>query len=401
MTRPLTKGSWLALLLALCVGGPAPCAETKPEELLYHPVVMQKDGSVNRGSLDRTLDALSRKVGSRPVEVVLLVHGFNTTEEWGRNQYQTITRTLREQVKDCPLAVEVVGVHWPSYPGSGWDWIPKMVGYRLMAELGFRQALRNPYWKKVGLARRTGRSGLRSLIFGLQDRLKNARVHALAHSMGSEVVLRALAPEQNGSDPEKVTQPERTLHLGLVGLAGADLDEDIFSSRGDAKARLALDRADLWWFTVPKKSVADAVLELRRGAGRRDAIGNLGLTLFRSDLDRLLSRRGLVIDDQEVPITHGIEAYFGDTRLEATLGAIAYLRDPKLLVARRSIPAALEPYDGPAPATRYVPLASATLRLYAEWRETPGAKSYGSVRVSERQADQARRRIGSRVPQPA
>ena len=82
----------------------------------------------------------------------------------------------------------------------------------------------------------------------------------------------------------------------------------------------------------------DAVLELRHGAGRRDAVGNRGMTLYRSDLNPLLARVGLVIDNQQVPITHAIEDYYAPERLRDTLGAMAFLRDPNLPAAKASLP---------------------------------------------------------------
>ena len=346
-------------------------------------------------SLEAAAASLEARIGSRPAEIVLLVHGFNTTEEWGREQYRQIAGELREQAADTSLHVEVVGVHWQSYPGPAWKWIPQVVGYRAIAELGFRRAIRNPYWKKVELARRTGREGLREALFHLQEQFPQARFHALAHSMGSEVVLRALAPEREAPEGKEertraATEPDRELRLGLVALAGADLDEDVFASEEEPTGRLALERADLWWVTVSKSDIADAVLELRRGAGRRDAIGNRGLTLFRGDLERLFQRRGLVIDDQEVPITHRIEDYYAAGRLHEIMGAITYLRDPSLPAGQASIPAALQPYNGTAPAVRYAPLAMASMRLYAAWREKPQARSYGVVRISEHDREERR-----------
>lgn len=374
-----------------------PAAAKGPAEpRLYHPVTIGESGDVDPTSLRQALDAVAQRVGDRPAEVVLLVHGYNTSEKWGRIQYQSIARTLREERKGAGAAVEVVGVHWASHPGNGWEWIPRVVGYRFLSELGFRKAVRNPYWEKVLQARRTGRQGLRSLAFALQDRLPQARLHAWAHSMGSEVVLRALAPEAERDQPA-ITEPRRQLNLGLVCMAGADLDEDVFSSAKDPTARLALDRAALWWFTVPRTHLADVVLELRRGAGRRDAIGNLGLELQRPDLDRLLTRRGLVID-QEAPISHAIEAYYSGLRVNSLLHAMAYLRDPASPEARSSVPAALEPYDGPSPAVRYSPIALPSLRLYSRWREEPEARSYGLVRVAEPKAKQASRFGRSRGP---
>jgi hypothetical protein len=122
------------------------------------------------------------------------------------------------------------------------------------------------------------------------------------------------------------------------------------------------------------------VLELRHGSGRRDAVGNRGLTLYRSDLNPLLNRVGLVIDNQQVPITHAIEDYYAPERLRDTLGAMAFLRDPNLPAAKASLPALLQPNASSQPPSA---LAGASLKVYGLWRSDPEAKSFGIVRVSK------------------
>lgn len=327
--------------------------------------------------------------------MVVLIHGFNTTEKWGRGQYREITTNLLAKAEGKGLRIGVVGIHWPSYPGAAWKWVPQVVGYRAVAELGFRNALKNPYREKMLLARKVGRRGLRSTLFRIEEALPGAQVHVLAHSLGSEVTLRALSPEAR-TDEKKVAieQPGRAPKLGLVTLAGADLDEDVFSSREEPHAREALDRARLWWVTVPPSDIADAVLELRRGAGRRDALGNRGLTLFRADLDPLLERRGLVVDDQFVPITHNIEGYYTADRLRETVGALAFLRDPSLPAAQASVPAALRRPELPDS------LMEATRRVYSRWRSDRTAGAFGVVRVArgERETKMSRGRIAAPIP---
>lgn len=376
---------------------PAAAGDKKP--LNYHPVRIQQDGSVDRASLDGAVQALPAELGDGPSEIVVLIHGFNTTEAWGRGQYERITRSLLREASGTGLRLGVVGIHWPSYPGAAWKWVPQVVGYRAVAELGFRKALKNPYREKMILARKVGRSGLRATLFRLEEAFPKAQVHLLAHSLGSEIVLRALVPQARPDEKKVVIeQPDRTLQVALATLAGADLDEDVFASSQEPHAREALDRARLWWVTVPTSDIADAALELRRGAGRQDAVGNRGLTLYREDLDRLLQRRGLVLDDRLVPITHNIESYYSPERLHDAVGAMAFLRDPSLPAARASVPAALAP-NGPSDA-----LSEATRRVYARWREDPTASSFGVVRVTRREPErESRRPVPARMlsPKPA
>lgn len=365
----------LALAGAALVASPALAAEQ------YYPLTVTESGAVDASSLDRAVDRLRAELEDRPSEIVVLVHGYNTSVQWGTRQYEHIARDLHKEAEKAGLRVGVVGVHWPSYPGPAWSWLPKVVGYRAVAELGFRNALQNPYYERVLMARKTGRVALRTALFRFQDGFKQAHLHLLAHSLGSEVALRALAPEERADEkPQTVYERSRKLEVALVTLAGADLDEDVFSSRKEPSAPEALSRAGLWWVTVPQRGSADAVLELRHGAGRRDAVGNRGMTLYRSDLNPLLARVGLVIDNQQVPITHAIEDYYAPERLRDTLGAMAFLRDPNLPAAKASLPALLQPN---APSQPPSALAAASLKVYGLWRSDPKAKSFGLVRVSK------------------
>ena len=136
----------LALVGAALAGSSARAAEQ------YHPLTVSESGAVDAGSLDRAVDGLRAELGEEPGEIVVLIHGYNTSVEWGTRQYEHIAGDLHKEAEKAGLRVGVVGVHWPSYPGPAWAWLPKVVGYRAVAELGFRNALRNPYWERVLMA---------------------------------------------------------------------------------------------------------------------------------------------------------------------------------------------------------------------------------------------------------
>src|SRR5205823_1858111 len=121
-----------------------------------------------------------------------------------------------------------------------------------------------------------------------------------------------------------------------------DLDYDRFSRKDDTAVRFALRRAQVWWVTVPEKGHADGALELRHGAGRGDAVGNRGLELNREDLDRLLSRRAMVLDQGNVPPKHAITDYYDDRRLGQLATSLLYLRDPSAAAGKSSVLAALD-----------------------------------------------------------
>jgi hypothetical protein len=104
-------------------------------------------------------------------------------------------------------------------------------------------------------------------------------------------------------------------------------------------------------------------------------VGNAGLQLFREDCDALLTRRALVLDDDDIPITHSLLEYYSEARVRELVGALAFLRDPRSPAGRLSTLAALDP------ATGRLPHAAATRQLYQTWRARPGATSLGRVRI--------------------
>jgi hypothetical protein len=251
-------------------------------------------------------------------------------------------------------------------------WVPKAVGHRLTSLLGFKHAIKNPYLEKLKLARQTGRTGLRSVFFRLQEAAPGVPIHVLAHSMGSEVVVAALAPEASNSPGEKqpdIEQPDRTLQLGMVTLAGADLDYDMFCRERGGVLEQALGRAQVWWITVPQEKHADGMLEVRRGAGRCDAVGNRGLKLCQNCLNRLLGRRGLVLDVGDVPAKHGFVDYLCDRRVDRLTLSMLYLQSPEHPAGQRSILAALDGLLSADPSgIRLAADSNPCLRLYAAWR---------------------------------
>ncbi|HTE18882.1 MAG TPA: alpha/beta hydrolase, partial [Armatimonadota bacterium] len=334
-------------------------------------MVIEPDGSVNPGSLDRLVNGLRAELRDESVPVVVLVHGFNTSVSAARRQYGLIAAELRAQTKTPGSSVAVVGVHWASHPGPLYRWLPQILGYRFLRELGFRRSITNPYKETLQIARTSGRSGLRAILFRLENEFKNAPLHVFSHSMGSELIIRALAPESGLAAPASaaIEQPERRAQVGLVCLAGADLDHNVFAPGAEASAQQVLPHASVWWFTVPRENTADAVLELRRGAGSRDAIGNRGLSLTREDFNRLMERRALVVDDEFVPISHDINAYYGAQRVTRLAAAIRYLGAPSPPTPSHSLLATLDETLRAELATlaaREAPDATSA-RLYRRW----------------------------------
>lgn len=340
----------------------------------YHQVILGADGKPEAGTLDRLASQVRQEVAGERSQIVVMVHGFQTPFAEGEEEFEAIANRIRRENNRLGMHTSLVGIHWDSGCGSMAKWVPKAVGNRLTSLLGFKKAIKNPYLEKMKQARLTGRTGMRSVLFRLQDAAPGVPIHLIAHSMGAEIAVAALAPEasvpETGVDSE---QPERTLRVGLVTLAGADLDYDMFCRERGGAMEQALGRAQVWWVTVPGAKQADGMLEIRRGAGRCDAVGNRGLKLCRDDLNQLLRRRGLVLDVGNIPTKHGFVEYLNEKRVDSLMASMLYLQNPEGSVAQASVLAALDGVlNTNATELRLTSDSNPCLRLYAAWRQ--GAK---------------------------
>lgn len=335
----------------------------------YIAVRLETDGGARAESLDG-LAAAARSAAAPGAQLVVMVHGFETGFQEGRRDYTQAAERLRTQSNAIGLPLIIVGVHWASDPGTRYEWVPRAAAHRLTSLLGLKKAVRNPYLEKSELARRTGHAGLRAVLFRLRDEFPGAPLQLLTHSMGATLLVSALAPGPAAAGGPEIEQPERTLTVDLAALAGADLDYDLFARKSDKDIRRALDRARVWWVTTPAPKSADGVLELRRAAGRPDAVGNRGMKLERAELHSLLSRRALVVDQGNVPVRHHIGDYYNARRLQALAAAMLYLERPAMSAARDSVLARLDDLlqcDQSALGPR-AGSSDASTRLYAGWR---------------------------------
>ena len=371
--RPL-MGALAAIGGLLLVGSPARADDQRTATARgarnFYCVKLLQDGRADQNSLNAVATRLQRQAADGPLQVLVMIHGFQTPEEAADQDYEQIAGRLARQSSRLGMRTFLVGLHWDSGSAALGKWLPKAVGHRLTSLLGFKKAIKNPYLEKVREARRAGRTGLRSVLFRLQAAAPEAPIHVMAHSLGAEVVVAGLAPEANLSDPnEPIEHRGQPLALGVVTLLGADVDYDAFSRDRANSALQALSQAQVWWITVPEEKSADGMLELRRGAGRGDAVGNRGLKLSRQDLDRLLRRRGLVLDMGDVPVKHGFADYCSTRRAEALARSLCYLADPTAPGGATSTLAALDRLLSAEPGNpRLAGNAGFSARLYAAWR---------------------------------
>lgn len=392
-------------LFALCaaVGAllTAPArAEEARESQAYVPVQLEKDGRAPGDALEQMVTRVRADLNSERGPIVVLVHGFGQQVEGSAKNYATVAGCLRRKAGSFGLPTAVVGVHWDSDAGPLQKWMVQAAGHRLTSLLGFKKAVKNPYLEKSALASEVGRSGLRSVLFRLQDEFPGSPIHCIAHSLGAQVAVTALAPESDRDGSLPVVEPTRTLRVGMMALVGADLDTDAFA-RPEDPARLALRRADVWWVTVPQKGQADGVLEMRKGAGKGDAVGNGGLKLSREDLDLLLDRRGLVVDQKDIPASHALVKYLCEDRVAELTASMLYLQDPGHAAARDCTLAKLDRML--QPGAEAAPADDACSRLYATWKTQPERLSkLRVVQVTNPQPGRAGQALnrGERAPQP-
>jgi esterase/lipase superfamily enzyme len=370
----------LAAALAAALGHPAPAAaadETAGRQR-YQAVTLEDEGAAGAAALEGMVEGVRSELDGDRGQVVVMVHGFNVARKHAEKDYRAVAGRLRAQAEEAGLELAVVGVHWNSGAGSLGKWLPAAVGSRLTSLLGMKKAVKNPYLEKVKTARASGRTGLRAVLFRLQEEFPGTPVHLFAHSLGAEVAVSALCPHlQPAKDDTRIEQPDRILRVGMVTLVGADLDQDVFTRRPAVEHCMVLDRADVWWVTVPEKGHADGVLELRLGAGRSHAVGNKGLKLEADELGRLLARRALVVDQGRVPATHVVTDYFHRERVRELTASMLYLENPEAPAAQKSILAALDRVlqADQAALASFAESGSGSTRLYAMWRRASGAPS--------------------------
>jgi hypothetical protein len=378
-----------ALLGALSPAAAEQTTAVAQAEPAYHRIILGKDGMPEPAALEALASEVKRETAGAPAQLLVMVHGFQTPLDDGERDFQAIADRMRKEGTRIGLRTAIVGVHWDSGSADLAKWFPKAVGSRITSLLGFKKAVKNPYLEKAEEARRNGRTGLRAVLLGLQEAAPELPVHLLAHSMGAEMVVAALAPEacaggKSGPEAPAIQRPEQVLRVGMVTLVGADLDYDYFCRDQETGLERALNRAQVWWITVPRDKRADGMLELRRGAGRCDAVGNRGLKLRKSDLNRLLARRGLVVDQGKVPTKHGFIEYLCEDRVRALAASMLYLQDPHAAAGRNSVLAALDGVLAADPTTlRASTSDDACLRLYTAWRTKSATSRYPAIAVAD------------------
>jgi hypothetical protein len=299
--------SWRRLVLVLLLlFGPATLAQEQP--LPFASLWVDDSGTVSARALQQTMQRVAEQE-PQPRQIVLLIHGYDMGREESSRLYRALTEQVKERLSPDPVAV--VGVQWSGVGGS----------------------FLNPagaYFGKLSLARSIGRGPLRQLLLGLQDRYPNVPVTVLAHSMGCEITVAAVAPEiVYAENPPRLStyEPQREIVLTMAAFVGSDLDYDIWYKSGDAALKW-FDRCQLTWSTVSDPTArGDKVLSMRARV-RGKAAGALFPRLTLGQLDRVIPARRFYLDGAEVPSDHAFDSYFDDSRLDRIMAALRFLTRP-------------------------------------------------------------------------
>jgi hypothetical protein len=332
----------LVLLLVLLCAGTVPLhAEPSAEETAPPVTVPAVDAPytgvwVDEGATlsDETLKQVVEGVAGQeadPQHIAIMVHGLATPREVSAKQYAVLSKDILDHYGTLGKRAAVVGLQWHSDMGPDKAWIRKVVS----ATVGGGDD--NPYLRKVALARNVGATAGRQLLLALAARFPHARFDVYAHSLGCDVTRNMFAFElqpkmrmiKDAPDPTPTFRPEVPLELGLVALAGADVDYDLLYKTDARLERKGF--ADLFWVTVGGVRNPDAkdMVLTARGFARGRAMGNSIPKMHRGQIDALCRSRRLVLDANDIPSRHAFLQYYDDKRLARIVDAAVALGDPE------------------------------------------------------------------------
>ena len=358
----------LLLASSLLLGPAAPGAAQAPAE----PVVVlsaDRSGGAAPAVRGAALEALAQQVPD-PQHVVMLVHGWDTSAATNRRESREIALALQEGFRRQGERAGVLSLHWPSDAGPQRTWIPQTLLHYFFQTLGFRNAIPHPYKRDVPLARAVGLRGARQVLLDAHARFPHAKLHVLAHSLGSEVALHALDPNTLHGDERALAVPYEpgALPLDLVVLAGADVDQELMLRSQETAGGPS---PGLLWVTLPERGrPRDRVLMLRKLARKRPALGDAGPKLRAAEIDALVGGRRLIFDTLDIPPTHRILNYYNADRLFRLAAAATALRTrrPERFPLLRALDETLRPTRKESELAQALRNQEASVRLYALWR---------------------------------
>ena len=309
---PLVRNLTFAASLCLAAVAPAQAQTKNPSpQRPYVLVPAGKGGKLSDAALNQVLRDV-KKQEPNPEHIVVMMHGFWNTSEDSNKSYTTIAQRVRDQFGQRKVRAAILGLQWESaVAGSEWPW-----------------EIEGAYLSMLARGRGVGRVTGRQLMLQLQKSYPKATYHILAHSQGCEVAGATVFPEMDYKDDIPKTEPlhpKQDLRIGLLCLAGSDLDYDVwYKSQVDVR-----NRVRLFWMTV-SSYIGDRDRTLYYRKASRGLGGGLAVPrMTEKQYDALFPQKRLVFDNADIPQGHEFAKYYEEKRVGQLVTSAIALANPR------------------------------------------------------------------------
>lgn len=278
----------------------------------YSPVWLGKGEILSAEQVDKSIAPI---LAQKPEHLVVLVHGYGIPKDDTKEDYAKVSDNIKEIFDSRGVRSAVLGVEWESaIPGDQVPWQTE-----------------NAYFTAISRARKVGRVPLRQLLLALQQKSPGTKVDVFGHSLGCEVSAAAIYPELTYHDDAKDFPTGYSagtpLKTNFYGLMGSDLDYDVwYKSKMPFSAKDP--RVGMHWMTISSyvgdRDKALLVRKFSRGYAGGTAIPRM----TESQWDTLMGNRTLMLDNQDVPVSHDFSQYLSKERLLRMLPTALYVARP-------------------------------------------------------------------------
>lgn len=295
----------LFLLLSLACQAQSPA---------WVPVYLGEGHSIDPPALQQALQTM-RQAEPKPQHIVFLFHGYNVPRESSQKDYDELAQRIQDFYKKAGLRPLIVGLQWESAePGNLLPW-----------------QVEESYLKVLGRGRSLGRDACRQVVLATEKQYPKVPINFLCHSMGCEVAVATFLPAINYVDeiiPGPAFEPKRMISPNFVGLAGSDLDYDLwYKSNVDLGTSRPIARM-MWMTQSDYIRDRDKTLAMRSTI-RGDAGGTFFPRMTEKQYDLLFKNRAVMFDDEDIPRGHEFTRYYDENRLERMLTTAVFVANPK------------------------------------------------------------------------
>ncbi|MBM3462426.1 MAG: alpha/beta hydrolase [Armatimonadetes bacterium] len=342
------------------------------EELPFVPAWMDEGTKISDSAAQAAVDALAAR-DADPTNIAVLIHGFATPRADSTAQFTVIGNEVNQAFRARGQEVLVLGIQWDSNPGKMDKWLPQVALDTMLGIIGLASPSDDPYIEKVHMARNVGRLGARQVLVRVRQRFPRAKLHFMAHSLGSEVTLHAVDPrfrehpEDGGPLPSY--EPQVKLNPANIVLCGADLNYDLLYKSNVGADPDPGGYATLWLTVAPAmQNRFDLVLEFRRVLRGDAALGNKVPRMRVDQTDLMYGMRKIYFDTHDIPADHSILTYYNAKRVDRVSELITWQNgggpEPKDF---KILDAIVASSDVPTLAANFNNL-NLCVQLYALWR---------------------------------